>query len=108
MDGSISGEILYYFPRETIKKILDKMMPSQMGKKLLKKTLHDAANELGNMITGTFVNQMQYLNHEIFVSPPEVQEQREEYMRTLFETVNLSFDCELGGFDIDFFYKENS
>ena len=51
---------------------------------------------------------MQYLDHDLEVSPPEIQEEKEEYIRTLFETVNLSFDSAFGGFDVDFYYKENA
>lgn len=107
MRGSIKGEILFHYPRNTIKNVFHAMNGANAPKRISKETLVDVASELSNMITGTFVNQMQFVDHNIDVSPPELQEDDEEYIRTLYENVNLSFRGQMGTFDIDFYYREN-
>lgn len=103
--GTLQGELIYLYPQATIRKVFGKMMPNG-PKKMGKNAMVDVAKELSNMITGNFVNQMQYLDHDIIVHPPEIRDEKEEYMRALFESVNLSFTSSLGGFDVDFYYRE--
>ena len=72
----------------------------------IRKNCPDVAGELANLITGTFANQMQFLNHELRLSPPEVEEDPIT-LKTFYENINLSFKSSFGGFDIDLYYKEN-
>jgi hypothetical protein len=49
---------------------------------------------------------MQYAEHDIILSPPEYNDDPIS-LKTLYENVNLSFISSFGGFDIDFYYREN-
>ncbi len=51
----------------------------------LKKYYNDVAGELANLISGTFANQMQFLNHELRLSTAEVEEDPIS-LKTFYET----------------------
>jgi len=104
--GTLKGELLFRFPKETIGKIAERMIPGLKKKNAA--LLEDVACELSNMVTGTFVNHLQFLKHELEVLPPEILDGDEEYVRTLYDSVNLSFQGQVGFFDIDFYFKEKN
>jgi CheY-specific phosphatase CheX len=58
------------------------------------------------MITGNFVTQRQYAGYELRVTPPEIQEGDEDYVRALYDSLTLSFTSSLGPFDMDLYYRE--
>ncbi len=106
MAGSIKGELILHFPKKTVLSIYHFMYSPKKGARISADALIDVASELSNMITGTFVNQMQFIDHQLDVSPPELLDGQEEYIRTLYENVNLSFRSSYGGFDLDFYFRE--
>lgn len=101
--GSIKGELIYRYSKETIKKAMKHISPNKRG---TKENLEDVASELSNMITGSFINQLQYADYELRVTPPEIQEGDEEYVRALYESLALSFTSSMGPFDMDLYYRE--
>ncbi len=105
IEGTISGELVINLPQKTLGLITRRMVQND-NPRTLKKYYDDVAGELANLISGTFANQMQFLNHEIRLSPPEVEEDPIA-LKTFYENINLSFKSSFGGFDIDLYYKEN-
>ncbi|MCU0844553.1 MAG: chemotaxis protein CheX [Spirochaetes bacterium] len=105
IEGTISGELIINLPQKTLGLITRRMVQND-NPRALKKYYNDVAGELANLISGTFANQMQFLNHELRLSPPEVEEDPIA-LKTLYENINLSFKSSFGGFDIDLYYKEN-
>lgn len=104
IDGSLSGELIITFPIDTLASITAQFTGSS-DHKVIGESLGDVAGEMANLITGTFANQMQYADQDILLSPPEFNEDPIE-VKTLYENINLSFDSDFGGFDIDLYYKE--
>ncbi|MCU0846266.1 MAG: chemotaxis protein CheX [Spirochaetes bacterium] len=105
IDGTLSGEIMINLPKKTLDLITRKFIRSD-DPRYIRKSYNDVAGELANLITGTFANQMQYANHEIKLNAPEFNDDPIT-MKALYENINLSFNSIYGGFDIDFYYKEN-
>jgi CheY-specific phosphatase CheX len=105
IQGTLSGELIFNLPLRTLDLITKKMIPGANSRSM-KKHYNDVAGELANLISGTFVNQLQFLNHQVRLSPPEVDDEPAG-LRTFFENINLSFVSSYGGFDIDLYYKEN-
>lgn len=105
IEGTISGELVINLPQKTLGLITRRMVQND-NPRALKKYYNDVAGELANLISGTFANQMQFLNHELRLSPPEVEEDPIT-LKTFYENINLSFKSSFGGFDIDLYYKEN-
>lgn len=104
--GSLVGEIIINLPKKTLDHITMKFINSK-DLKAIRKNHGDVAGELANLITGTFANQMQYMEHDIRLNAPEFNDDPIG-MKTLYENINLSFNSKYGGFDIDFYYKERS
>lgn len=105
IEGTISGELVINLPQKTLGLITRRMVQND-NPRTLNKYYDDVAGELANLISGTFANQMQFLNHELRLSPPEVEEDPIA-LKTFYENINLSFKSSFGGFDIDLYYKEN-
>lgn len=104
-DGTLSGELIINLPHKTLEHITRRMVPEAKGR-TLKRYYGDIAGEIANLITGTFANQLQFLNHNVRLSPPEVDDDPIT-LKTFYENINLSFKSTYGGFDIDFYYREN-
>ena len=102
--GAIEGEILINFPVKTLNLLTKKFLNTSSAKSL-RKNYPDVAGEIANLITGTFANQLQYLNFDIRLSPPEYNEDPLA-IKALYDNVNLSFLSKYGGFDIDLYYRE--
>ena len=107
IDGSLSGEIIVNIPKSTLNLLIQKMIPDvKPNSKSLQKHYADVSGELANMITGTFANQLQFVEQDIKLSPPEFDNDPIT-IKTLYENINISFDSSYGGFDVDLYYKEN-
>ncbi len=104
--GTLVGEIIINLPKKTLDQITMKFINSR-DLKAIRKNHGDVAGELANLITGTFANQMQYMEHDIRLNAPEFNDDPIG-MKALYENINLSFNSKYGGFDIDFYYKERS
>jgi len=104
IEGTITGEIIINLPKPTLDMITKKFI-NRSDSRSIKRSHGDVAGELANLITGTLANQLQYADHEIRLSPPEFNDDPIS-MKALYENINLSFDSQFGGFDIDFYYKE--
>ncbi|MBN2078231.1 MAG: chemotaxis protein CheX [Spirochaetes bacterium] len=104
--GTLKGEIIINLPKKTLDQITMKFINSK-DLKAIRKNHGDVAGELANLITGTFANQMQYMEHDIRLNAPEFNDDPIG-MKALYENINLSFNSKYGGFDIDFYYKERS
>ena len=105
IEGTINGEIIINLPKNTLNMITQKFI-KKSDVRVLKKHHHDVAGELANLITGTLANQLQYADHEIRLLPPEFNDDPIS-IKALYDNINLSFCSRFGGFDIDFYYKEN-
>lgn len=103
LEGTIEGEIEIRLKENTLKEMTRKLTSS---KRVSKASYKDVAGELANLITGTLANQLQYINHNLVLSPPEFDEDPIQ-MKTLYENICLSFTSKYGGFDIETYYKEN-
>jgi len=103
--GTLKGEIKINLPRKTLNHITEKFIGSSNARSI-KKHGNDVAGELANLITGTVANQLQYIDHDILLSPPEFIDDPIS-IKALYENVNLSFYSSYGGFDIDFYFKSN-
>lgn len=106
VDGSFNGEVHLCFPESTMKEITALVAQGETGKSA-KQIIHDVAGELGNMITGTFANQLQYLNHTIRLCAPEFEEDPIP-LKTFYDNVSLSFNSRFGGFDAEVYFKIES
>lgn len=71
----------------------------------IKKHHADVAGEIANMITGTFANQLQYINYHVRLSPPDFNDDPIT-VKALYDNINVSFQSSYGGFDVDLYYKE--
>jgi CheY-specific phosphatase CheX len=104
ISGTMVGEIIINLPKKTLDRITMKFINSE-NLRTIRRCHGDIAGELANLITGTFANQMQYVNHSLRLNAPEFNDDPIA-IKTLYENINLSFSSEYGGFDIDFYYKE--
>jgi CheY-specific phosphatase CheX len=105
IEGTLSGEIILNIPEKTLNLITRFFIPGANGRSL--KNHHpDVAGELANMISGTFANQLQFINHRLRLSAPEYNDDPLT-IKAFYENVNISFSSNFGGFDIDLYYKEN-
>ena len=102
--GTLRGEIIIKLPKKTLTGMARKFITSP-NSRISKKVSEDVAGEIANLITGTFANQLQYLNHEIILLPPEINNDPIS-MKALYENINLSFQSDFGGFDIDLFFRK--
>jgi len=102
--GTLFGEIVINFPVKTLNKLIIQIMPD-VNPRSVKKHRAEVAGEIANLVTGTFANHLQYLNHEVKLSPPEYNNDPIS-MKTFFDNINLSFESMFGGFDVDLYYKE--
>lgn len=105
INGTLVGELLFNMPVKTLDLITKQMVPVT-GMRSARKYHHDVGGELANLISGTFVNQLQFLRHNVRLSPPEFGEDPIT-LKTFYENINLSFKSSFGGFDVDLFYKDN-
>jgi len=103
--GTLSGEVVINMPQKTLDQISRKFIGNPNAK-ISKSVRIDIAGELANLITGTFANLMQYAEHNLILSPPEFNDDPIN-IKTLYDNVNISFTSSFGGFDIDFYYREN-
>ena len=103
--GTLKGELVINMPQKTLTKI-SRHFIGDPNAKISKSVSADVAGELANMITGTFANLMQYAQHDLILSPPEFNEDPIS-IKALYENVNMSFNSSFGGFDVDFYYREN-
>jgi len=104
MEGTIKGELIIYLPEKTLNAVTKKFI-GEKNKSQAVEHYQDVAGELANLVSGTFVNQMQYEDHNILLFPPEFDDDPIA-MKTLYENINLSFSSSYGGFDVDLYFKE--
>ncbi len=104
ISGSMTGEIIINLPSKTLNLITRKVIPG-VSNKSLRKHHEDVAGEIANLITGTFANQLQFFNHNVRLSAPDFNDDP-IVLKTFYENINLSFSSDLGGFDVDLYYKE--
>ena len=102
-DGSFNGEIIIHLPQSTLDSLTKKFI-NRSDKKSIRKSHSDVAGEIANLITGTFANQLQYNEIELHLYPPSFNDDPIS-IKALYENINLSFDSNYGGFDIDCYYK---
>lgn len=105
IDGNLTGEIIINIPEQTLSLITKHFVPDENNKSL-KKHYRDIAGELANMITGTFANQLQFIDFKLRLSAPEYNDDP-ILLKTFYENINISFTSHFGGFDVDLFYKED-
>ena len=106
ISGSLLGALTLNIPKGTLNLLIKKMIPDvKSTERSLQKYYADVAGELANMITGTFANQLQFVEKDIHLAPPEFNNDPLT-MKTLYENINISFDSSFGGFDVDLYYKE--
>ncbi len=103
ISGTLKGELIINLPASTLNNIT-KYFFKTAGGKSAKKHYEEVAGEIANLITGTFANQLQFLNHTVRLSPPEFNEE-DVTTRTLYDNINLSFISQYGGFDVDLYYR---
>jgi CheY-specific phosphatase CheX len=106
ISGSIKGELIINLPSPTLDKITKYFFKSASAK-TVKKHYEEVAGEIANLITGTFANQLQFLNHDVRLSAPEFNEESVT-TRTLYDNINLSFQSNFGGFDVDLYYRHDT
>lgn len=104
VEGTIEGEIAITLTKETLKNLTKHFHPKSRGRAVIINQ-RDVIGELANLITGTIANQLQYINHEVRLLPPEFEEDPIS-MKALYENINLSFNSNFGGFDIDLYYRD--
>ncbi|MCL1833187.1 MAG: chemotaxis protein CheX [Leptospirales bacterium] len=104
--GTLYGELIINMPQKTLDKISKKFIGNPNAR-ISKNTRVDIAGELANLITGTFANLMQYAEHDLILSPPEFNDDPIS-LKTLYDNVNISFLSSYGGFDVDFYYREEN
>lgn len=104
MSGTFEGEMQITLSDDLVSALVSFFHKNEKVKKT-KSVIHDVTGEIANLISGTFVNQLQYIGHDIKVSPPEFEEDPIS-MKALYDNICLSFSSTLGGFDIEIFYKD--
>lgn len=103
LDGTMSGELIISIPNATLESMTKKIVP---GHKSTEKRNHeDVAGELANQICGTFVNQLQFMQHNVYLSAPEFDEPQVT-VRALYQNINLSMTSTFGEFEIDLYYQD--
>jgi CheY-specific phosphatase CheX len=104
MDGTVKGALRIQLAESTIKSLAKEIDPGAKGKSFAV-IAEDVAGEMGNLIAGTLVNQLQYINHSIRLFPPEFGE---DLVGTtaLYENVSMTFRSVHGLFCVDLFYRE--
>jgi CheY-specific phosphatase CheX len=102
-EGSFHGEILFSLPKKTLKALNKKVNPEI--KKMSSSHYNDLAGEIANLVTGTLANQLQYIQHEITLNPPEFDKDIIK-LKTFYDTITMSFVSDFGGFDVDLYYKD--
>jgi CheY-specific phosphatase CheX len=105
IEGTLKGELVFNIPVKTLDLITKKMVPD-LTSRSLRQYHRDVAGEIANLITGTFANQLQFLKHEVRLSPPEIDDDPIS-LKALYDNINLSFRSSFGGFDVDLYYREN-
>ncbi len=105
ISGSLTGEIIINLPVKTLNLLIKEMIPNA-NPRSLKRHHADVAGELANLITGTFANQLQFIERNVRLFPPEYNDDPIK-MKTLYENINISFTSDFGGFDVDLYYKED-
>ncbi len=105
INGTIKGEIIINFPIKTLDQITRQLINNSSAKSV-KKYYEEVAGEIANMITGTFANQLQFMDHNIQLSAPEYNDDTPT-TKTLYDNINLTFKSGFGGFEIDLYYREN-
>ena len=103
IEGSFCGEIFLKFPDGTMKKITEQLYSDVKGK-ALKQASMDIMGELANMITGTFANQLQFLNHDLILNAPEFENDPIP-MKALYENISLTFESDFGLFEAEVFFR---
>ncbi|MDY6969063.1 MAG: hypothetical protein SVR08_10485 [Spirochaetota bacterium] len=103
LDGTLCGELIIRLPNQTLNSFIKKLVPG-VESRSLRKYQADVAGEVANLITSSFVNQLQFINHSIILSPPDFNDDPIQ-LKTLYENINVSFSSDLGGFDVDLYYK---
>lgn len=104
IEGTIEGEIVIILPQKTLSKLTKYFHPKARGK-ALKEGMIDVSGEIANLITGTLANQLQYIDHNVLVSPPEFDDEPIQ-MKALYENISISFITKYGGFDVELYYKD--
>jgi len=56
------------------------------------------------MITGTFANQLQFLNHDLILNAPEFENDPIP-MKALYENISLTFESVFGLFEAEVFFR---
>ncbi len=102
--GALKGEIMINIPVKTLNTLIKQLMPG-INSRSIKKHHADVAGEFANMITGTFANQLQYIDYNVKLSPPEINEDPIT-VKALYENINISFLTSYGGFDVDLYFRE--
>jgi len=105
LSGALKGEIIINLPIRTLNLIVKQLMPD-VKPQAIKKYHADVAGEIANMITGTFANQLQYINYNVRLSAPDFNEDPIT-IKALYDNINVSFQSSYGGFDVDLYYKES-
>lgn len=105
LDGSLRGELVINLPLPTLDMLTKRIVPS-VRKNSIKKHHPDVAGEIANLIAGTFVNQLQFVRHNVRPSAPEYNDDPLS-IKALYENINLSFSSRFGGFDVDLYFQEN-
>jgi len=103
--GTLKGELLINMPQATLTQISRHFIGDPKAR-ITKSVSADVAGELAYLITGTFANLMQYAEHDLILSPPEFNDDPIS-IKALYDNVNMSFSSSFGGFDVDFYYREN-
>jgi CheY-specific phosphatase CheX len=103
LDGTMKGELIINFPEQTLHQLTKNFFINAKGN--IKKYYPDVAGEVANLIAGTFINQLQFIKHNLKPSPPEYNEEHTT-LKTLYQNINLSFESRFGSFDLDFYYKD--
>lgn len=104
IDGSIKGELIISFPAQTLNHIT-KFFFQNTSARSLSRHHEEVAGEIANLVTGTFANQLQFDNMDVRLSAPEFNDDSKT-MRMLYDAINLSFDSEFGGFDVNLYYRD--
>ena len=104
MNGTFEGEMQITLTDNLITELIHFFHKDRNIRKT-RHVIHDVIGEIANLISGTFVNQLQYIGHDIKLSPPEFEEDPIS-MKALYNNISLSFESALGGFDIDIYYKD--
>ena len=104
IEGTLSGEFILNFPAKTLNLLTKKFNPD-INPRSVKKYYADVAGEIANLITSSFANQLQFIDHDIKISAPDYDDDPIQ-IKALYDNVNISFTSSFGGFDVDLYYRE--